>query len=89
MRIQEKVIPKRDRIRIAKLSAQILSDFEWLQNPLNKLKEKDYDRRKSNMLKNERSLTELTDIYTKSQLNECIDDENFIALNTAGDYGEY
>lgn len=83
----EKTIPKRDRLRIARLSAEILSDFEWLENRFNKLRKKEYDRRKARMWRNEERLTELTDKYTKNQINECIDDENFIALNTAGDYG--
>ena len=83
----EKTIPKRDRLRIARLSAEILSDFEWLEISLNKLRIKEYVHRKARMLRNEERLTALTDKYTKNQLNECIDDENFIALNTAGDFG--
>lgn len=82
-------IHKRTRDKIARLSKAIIEDFEWIKenedNP-----EISYDLRKfmkKKLEKNEDELLKITDRFTPEELTEQIDDEDFQALNTGGDFG--
>ena len=83
-------IHKRTRDKIARLSKAIIEDFDWIE------KNGDdwgisYDLRmsmKKKLEKNEDELLKITDRFTPEELTEQIDDEDFQALNTGGDYGD-
>lgn len=85
-------IHKKTREKIGRISTQIIEDFEWIK----KYEKSDYDEnlsitekldRQKRMWKNEEILTEITQRFTPDELSEQIEDENFQALNTAGDFG--
>jgi hypothetical protein len=82
-------IHKRKLERIARLSAQIIQDWEWIQRKelLGLEKPKAIEKVRTILHKNEEKLTTLTDEFTPDELIEQVTDENFQALNCAGDYG--
>jgi hypothetical protein len=82
-------IHKKTRDKIARLSIEIIEDFDWIQK-----NERDYDisfsireLRKKKLEKNEIELEKITNRFTPDELTEQIDNEDFQALNTGGDYG--
>lgn len=82
-------IHKRTRDKIARLSKVIIEDFDWIQENGDNW-EIDYDLRtfvRKKLEKNEDELLKITDRFTPEELMEQIDDENFQALNCAGDFG--
>lgn len=82
-------IHKRTRDKIARLSKAIIEDFAWVDKNGDNW-DIDYDLRKfmkKKLEKNEDELLKITDRFTPEELMEQIDDEDFQALNTGGDYG--
>ncbi len=82
-------IHKRTRDKIARLSKSIIEDFAWIEKNGDNW-EIDYDLRKfmrKKLEKNEDELLKITDRFTPEELTEQIDDEDFQALNTGGDFG--
>lgn len=85
-------IHKRTQAKIGRLSSEIINDFEWLQvyeksEYSEKLTYTEKLIREKNMLKNEDELTKITNRFTPDELSEQIENEDFQALNTAGDFG--
>lgn len=82
-------IPQRKRERIAQLSADVLWAWERLQKQERSFtaKESETERMREKLRKYEERLTELTNEFTPDELIEQITDENFQALNCAGDFG--
>lgn len=82
-------IPKRKRDRIAKLSADVLWAWERVEKRERSLhpNEKETEKMRVQLHKYENQLNTLTDEFTTDELSEQIEDENFQALNCAGDYG--
>jgi len=83
-------IPKRTRERIARLSALIINDHEWLckqERTFSRAKQSMIDKTQQRLERNEQRLLKITDLYTPNELIEQIENEDFQALNTGGDYG--
>lgn len=92
-------IPKRTIAKIVRISAEIIedkfninaySDFsEYFYSNIDneeRLNSKNFTREKKRISKLENDLNSVTDRFSNLQC-ELIDDENFNALNCAGDYG--
>lgn len=83
-------IPKRTRDRIGRLSALIISDHEWLrkqERTFSRSKQSVIDKTQQRLERNEQRLLNITNQYTPNELTEQIENEDFQALNTGGDYG--